>query len=83
MSTYHEKAALERVETKSDAESRGDPHLLNKVETHETLAAVDVENHYAFKGDDSDGVVAWTLQKLLAAGFLSLLYTGQQRREEH
>lgn len=80
MATYNEKSAvqnLERVETNSD---RASAHIhaqpLEKTETQETLAAIDLENHQAFKGDDSDGRVAWTWQKLLAATFLSMLYTG-------
>ncbi|KAI5357506.1 putative major facilitator transporter Str1/Tri12, major facilitator superfamily [Septoria linicola] len=82
MATYDEKTAgqnLERVETNSDnASNRGHTNKLEKSETHETLIAVDIENHQAFKGDDSDGKVAWTWKKLLAAAFLSMLYTGSQ-----
>ncbi|KAF2211094.1 hypothetical protein CERZMDRAFT_43939 [Cercospora zeae-maydis SCOH1-5] len=82
MAMYDEKTAtqtLERLETNSDTASNyGRPTGLQKVETHETLVAVDLENHQAFKGDDSDGKVAWTLKKVLAACFLSMLYTGSQ-----
>lgn len=74
-----EKGGLERVETTSDAESRNADthHGLEKTSTQQTLAAVDVENHQAYKGDDSDGKVAWTFKKLMAAAFLSMLYTGR------
>ncbi|GIZ38100.1 hypothetical protein CKM354_000152400 [Cercospora kikuchii] len=83
MATYDEKAAgqnLEQVETNSDNASNDYRAAggLQKVETHETLVAVDIENHQAFKGDDSDGKVAWTVKKILAACFLSMLYTGSQ-----
>lgn len=76
----YEKGTLERIETRSDAETPATQkhNPLDKVETHETLAAVDIENHQAFKGDDSDGKVHWTFKKLLAAAFLSMLYTGKQ-----
>lgn len=81
MATYDEKTAaqnLERVETNSDnASNHVRTNKLEKTETHETLVAVDIENHQAFKGDDSDGKVAWTWKKLLAAAFLSMLYTGK------
>lgn len=49
---------------------------LEKIHTNETLESIDIENRHAFKGDDSDGKVAWTWRKLLACAFLSLLYTG-------
>lgn len=77
----HEKSTLERIETTSDSESpvAQKHNSLDKVETQETIAAVDLENHQAFKGDNSDGKVHWTFKKLLAAGFLSMLYTGKTR----
>lgn len=67
-----EKGTIERIETLSDYGSPK-PDPLEKVET---IQAVDLENHQAFKGDDSDGKVFWTVKKLLAAAFLSMLYTG-------
>lgn len=75
----YEKTTLERIETTSDAETPAAQaqNPLDKVETHETIAAVDLENHRAFKGNDSDGKVHWTVKKLLAAAFLSMLYTGE------
>jgi hypothetical protein len=70
-----EKGTIERVETLSDYESptHQKPNPLEKIET---IQAVDLDNHQAFKGDDSDGKVFWTAKKLLAAAFLSMLYTG-------
>ncbi|QDS78157.1 hypothetical protein FKW77_005044 [Venturia effusa] len=44
----------------------------------QTLEHVDLANRKAFKGDDSDGVVEWNARKLLACGFLCMLYTGSQ-----
>ena len=75
-----EKGTLERIETRSDAATPNEKsnNPLEKINTNETLlAAVDIENHQAFKGDDSDGKVYWTIKKLLAAAFLSMLYTGK------
>jgi hypothetical protein len=77
--TDHEKATIEqisRVDTHSSNDDSHQPYSLEKTETHETIAAVDLDNHQAFKGDDSDGKVDWTIKKLLAAAFLSMLYTG-------
>ena len=69
-----EKNGLEQVETHvTDADS-GDQKA--PLEKQETLQHVDLENHQAFKGDDSDGKVDWTIRKLLAAAFLAMLYTG-------
>ncbi len=42
-----------------------------------TTLGVDVENHEAEKGDDSDGKVTWTTKQVLATIFLSALYVGQ------
>lgn len=73
-----EKGVLERIETRSDYDSpthqKANP--LEKIETNQTIQSVDLDNHHAFKGDDSDGKVHWTLKRLLAAAFLSMLYTG-------
>lgn len=41
----------------------------------QTLEQVDLANRHAFKGDDSDGVIEWNARKLLACGFLCMLYT--------
>ena len=70
----HHAEELERVSTKD--EYGASDHDLNKVKTTDTLAAVDLDNNQAFKGDDSDGRIQWTFRKWLAAGFLAMLYTG-------
>lgn len=49
---------------------------LEKVATNQTLSKVDILNKTAYKGDDSDGKIERTFQKLLAAAFLAMLYTG-------
>lgn len=47
---------------------------LHKVPT----LGVDIEDHEAEKGDDSDGRVTWTTKQILATIFLSALYVGSQ-----
>lgn len=64
---------LERVSTK---EERSRDASLDRVKTQETLAAVDIHNSQAFKGDDSDGKLQWSIRKWFAAAFLAMLYTG-------
>ncbi len=49
----------------------------NDLDKVQTLAAIDVENKAAYKGDDSDGHVEWGLKNLAAAAFLCMLYTGR------
>ncbi|KAK3717409.1 hypothetical protein LTR37_005798 [Vermiconidia calcicola] len=66
---------LERSSTK---EEYSPTHSLDKVDTHATLAKVDIHNSQAFRGDDSDGKLDWSLRKWIAAGFLAMLYTGSQ-----
>ncbi|OQU94613.1 hypothetical protein CLAIMM_00947 [Cladophialophora immunda] len=39
---------------------------------------VHVHNEFAYKGDDSDGKVAWTLRHCVAAVSLGMLYAGSQ-----
>ncbi|KAF2021023.1 MFS general substrate transporter [Aaosphaeria arxii CBS 175.79] len=48
------------------------------LEQQRTLEGIDVDNHNAFLGDDSDGKVTWNLRSILAAIFLAGLYTGSQ-----
>ncbi|KAK3070117.1 hypothetical protein LTR53_011017 [Teratosphaeriaceae sp. CCFEE 6253] len=67
-----EKNHLEQVETNVTDDSEKHP-----LEQQQTLQQVDLDNHQAFKGDDSDGKVDWTPRKLLAAAFLAMLYTGE------
>jgi MFS family permease len=68
-----EKNDLEHVETR---ESEGSPY--NVLEKQETLRHVDLANRQAFKGDESDGKVTWTIRKAFAAVSLAMLYTGSQ-----
>ncbi|KXS97771.1 hypothetical protein AC579_8823 [Pseudocercospora musae] len=81
MADHNEKGVLERVETTSET---GTPtaqyrNPLEKTDTNETLlASVNIDNHQAFKGDDSDGKVAWSLKRLLVCALLAMLYTGSQ-----
>ncbi|KAK5685652.1 hypothetical protein LTR17_027036 [Elasticomyces elasticus] len=70
--TDMEKNHLELTET--NVTESNDQHL----EKLDTLQSIDIENHQAFKGDDSDGKVEWTIKKLLASAFLAMLYTGSQ-----
>jgi hypothetical protein len=66
-----EVVQLEHVETKQSDSPTGD-----KLEVKQTLQHVDLENRYAFKGDDSDGKIDWTIRKIFASAFLAMLYTG-------
>jgi hypothetical protein len=65
-----EVSHLEQIETnQSDLKD-------NELRQEHTLQYVDLENRYAFKGDDSDGKIEWTVRKLFASAFLAMLYTG-------
>lgn len=66
-----ELSHLEEVNTRQSESPTG--HDLKQAQT---LEHVDLANRHAFKGDDSDGKVEWTSRKLLACGFLCMLYTG-------
>ena len=67
---------LEKVRTEEELEPQNRRESMEKVLTHETLAKVDIHNKQAFKGDESDGKVLWSIRQWLAAGFLAMLYTG-------
>lgn len=64
---------LDRVSTKEETAS-DDRKPLAPVDT---LVPVDIHNSQAFKGDDSDGRIQWTIRKWFAAAFLAMLYTGK------
>lgn len=64
---------LERVKTEEDS-TGGDS--LDQVDTHATIARVDIHNRQAFKGDESDGKFSWGPRKWIAALSLAMLYTG-------
>jgi MFS family permease len=66
-------AHLEEINTNQSKSA--DAADLEKVHT---LRYVDLENRNAFKGDDSDGKIEWTIRKLFASAFLAMLYTGSQ-----
>ena len=66
-----ELSHLEEINTRQSDSPTG--HDLKQVQT---LEHVDIENRHAYKGDDSDGKIDWTVRKLLACAFLSMLYTG-------
>lgn len=58
---------LERVSTKEEDSRR---NSLDKIQTNETLLAVDLDNKQAFKGDDSDGKIQWSIRKWFAAAYV-------------
>jgi hypothetical protein len=66
-----ELAHLEQINTKQSDSPTG-----NELKQEQTLQFVDIENRHAFKGDDSDGKIEWTIRKILASAFLAMLYTG-------
>lgn len=75
-----EKTAAEHIRPRSENDSPSPHHSTRSVKLEKDgglLEVVDLSNQQAYKGDDSDGKVAWTLRKLLAAGFLCMLYTGK------
>lgn len=45
-------------------------------EKKDAVDDIHIENEYAYKGDDSDGKVAWTLRHSIAAISLGMLYAG-------
>lgn len=66
---------LAQIDTNDDAHSGHD----EKKDLHQTktLSEIDLENKAAFKGDESDGAVDWTVRNILASIFLCMLYTGK------
>jgi hypothetical protein len=66
-----EETQLEHINTTQTESPPGE-----KLEVKHTLQHVDIENRYAFKGDDSDGKIEWTIRKIFASAFLAMLYTG-------
>jgi len=55
-----------------------DSKELHLEDPHGTNDTIHLHNELAFKGDDSDGKVVWTLRHGIAALSLGMLYTGQQ-----
>ena len=52
------------------------PDEKNELKQEKALSKIDVENSAAYKSDDSDGAVEWTIRNILASIFLCTLYTG-------
>ena len=69
-----EEAQLEHINTNQSDSPTG-----HELKLENTLRHVDLENRYAFKGDDSDGKIEWNIRKLFASAFLAMLYTGTSR----
>jgi hypothetical protein len=67
-------AQLEHINTNQSDSPTGHDLKLER-----TLQHVDIENRFAFKGDDSDGKIEWNIRKLFASAFLAMLYTGTSR----
>lgn len=73
MATLIDEKQAPRVEAEH-LERSGSDNELHKVST----LGVDVENHDAFKGDNSDGRVDWTWKQIAATICLTALYVGEQ-----
>lgn len=63
-----EKPELEHVET-NHSPSASELEL----QKEQTLRYVDLENKHAFKGDDSDGKIEWTITKVIPGNPSSIL----------
>ena len=63
-----DKEKIERVETAEDHHNK-DIHQIKTL-------GVDLENHDAEKGDDSDGKINWTWKQVVATLCLCGLYVG-------
>jgi hypothetical protein len=84
MATTHMTEKLEQEQQLEHIETN---HSLSPSELElqkaQTLRYVDVENKHAFKGDNSDGKIEWTVRKLFASAFLAMLYTGMGSSYSH
>lgn len=49
---------------------------LNLEKTQSTVDNVYIHNELAYKGDDSDGIVQWSVRGVISATCLCFLYTG-------
>lgn len=77
MTTDIEKQEHQEIGESGSGTESGPRQCNEKSVTEDTVALIDVENNQAYKGDDSDGKIAWSGKKLMAAIFLSMLYTGE------
>lgn len=68
----NEKAAS----LKNEKEAQYYHNDLDKADTNDAKDNVHIHNELAFKGDDSDGHVEWTVRTMIAAISLGCLYTG-------
>lgn len=68
----------EHLEQVSTNHSDRSDEKLDRIDTNQTLAKIDLDNRQAFKGDDSDGKVHWTVRHFFAWASLAMLYTGSQ-----
>jgi hypothetical protein len=81
MEEKDEQPTVAQVEHTNDNQS--DSPTGHELKLERTLQHVDIENRYAFKGDDSDGKIEWTVRKLFASAFLAMLYTGMPCNAPH
>lgn len=68
-----------QVSTPASEDASGTKELTTEHVELEKGAVVDdvsIRNQYAYKGDDSDGKVAWPLRHCVAAVSLGMLYAG-------
>ena len=78
METKSNDYANEKQETSFIENAHESPVTASlNLEKEKTLEGIDVRNTHAFKGDDSDGKVKWSLRSIFAAIFLAGLYTGK------
>lgn len=60
---------------------RDDPIAIHEeiqhLEKNPYLDNVHTDNELAYKGDDSDGKIEWTIRTMIAATALGFLYTGK------
>lgn len=69
--------AATQEKTHAQASTDDDVHSFKHLE-HQYDAEDHIGNDRAYKGDDSDGKVNWTIKSALAALTLGMLYTGSQ-----
>lgn len=77
MTAHDENKTLTPVDVNSNIEEVANNDVHGS-QTSRAFASISVGNEGAFKGDESDGKVEWTLMKICALGALAMLYTGQQ-----
>lgn len=64
---------LQKEQTHADSVAHGDAP--NKLQQELTLSeSIDLENRMAFKGDDSDGKIEWTIRKVDNTNLMSIVH---------